>query len=75
MYCTVCNNELEKCKCPGLAENMRGLSGEGGFLASRWCAKCDNHYSRCFCVDPDWKMRSDGKLYPLPYHIQKQLED
>ena len=62
MICMKCNSELEKCSCPDLAERMRELSSPGGFIAAKWCAKCDNHYSRCYCAESDWKMRVDGKL-------------
>jgi hypothetical protein len=47
-------------------ETMRELCGQGGPLAARWCAKCDSHYDYCKCTEPDWKLRSNGKLGPLP---------
>jgi hypothetical protein len=66
VFCAKCDTELEKCKCPDLAEKMRKLSGEGGPLSCKWCETCDNHYARCFCVDPVWRLRTDGKLYLMP---------
>jgi len=66
MFCMKCNKELEECQCPDLAERMRELSDEGGFMAARWCAKCDNHYARCYCAEPEWMVRMDGKLQPFP---------
>lgn len=75
MYCLVCNKDLSECQCPDLAEKMRKLTDEGGPIAARWCARCDNHYSRCFCVDPIWKLRVDGKLRPLEGVVSAQAED
>lgn len=66
MTCNKCGTTLEKCTCPDLAEKMRRLSGPGGPVAARWCRECDNHYARCYCREPDWMMRFDGKLTPLP---------
>ncbi len=47
-------------------EHMRKLSGPGGPLAARWCARCDSHYEYCKCKEPDWKLRNEGKLGPMP---------
>lgn len=66
VICMKCNSELESCACPDLAERMKELSGPSGPMAARWCAKRDNHYARCYCADPDWKMRVDGELQTLP---------
>ncbi len=67
MFCCKCQNDLEDCVCPDLAERMRGISDKGDtHVASRWCVKCDNHYSGCLCEEPDWKLRSGGKFYDLP---------
>lgn len=66
MICMKCNSELESCTCKELADKMRDLSGSDGAMAARWCAKCDNHYARCYCAEPDWKMRVNGELHPLP---------
>lgn len=75
MFCTKCQNDLEGCTCPDLAEKMRGLSGEGGFFASRWCAGCDKHYAACRCEKPQWVMRSDGKFHQLPDDVKAELAD
>lgn len=66
MICGKCDTDLKGCTCPDLAERMREVSGPGGAVAARWCASCDNHYARCYCAEPDWMMRVDGKLEPLP---------
>ena len=47
-------------------KTMRKLSGLGEPLACRWCARCDSHYRFCGCDEPAWRLRSDGKLGPLP---------
>jgi len=47
-------------------EAMRKLSGKGGPIAARWCANCDSHYEYCECAEPDWKLRNEGELGPLP---------
>ena len=66
MFCGKCQNDLEDCTCPDLAERMAGLGGVGSHVASRWCKACDKHYAACKCDEPDWKLRSGGKFYDLP---------
>lgn len=73
MFCSQCNTEIEKCTCPDLADRMRVLSGVGGAIAARWCAACDDHYAVCRCASPEWKMRVDGKLEPLPDHVAAEF--
>lgn len=47
-------------------ETLRGLTGDGGPLCARWCARCDEHYRFCNCTEPYWMLRWNGKLVPLP---------
>ena len=47
-------------------EQLRELTAASGPLAARWCAVCDKHYRFCKCVEPDWKLRNEGQLGPLP---------
>ncbi len=75
MFCTKCQNDLDDCTCPDLAERMRGLSGPGGFTVARWCGACDQHYAVCRCEVPDWRLRSDGVLRPLPAEVRANLSD
>lgn len=66
MSCNQCGAEsLEKCSCKDLDDRMRKIT-DGKYVAAKWCATCDHHYARCFCVEPDWKLRADGKLGPMP---------
>lgn len=66
MYCGKCDKAFELCACGGITERMRRLTGPGGHVASRWCCKCDKHYADCKCASPEWRMRCEGKLGPLP---------
>lgn len=66
MHCGKCDSPIAKCTCPDLNDRMRTVSDKGGFVANRWCAKCDSYYARCFCAEPEWMMRADGELSPLP---------
>lgn len=66
MHCDRCDKALERCTCGGITERMRRLSDTGGPVAARWCAKCDHHYAECDCKEPDWKLRMNGQLGPLP---------
>ena len=65
MYCKSCQNEVEDCLCKDLNDRMRDAS-DSEFVMSKWCAKCDSYYTRCYCVEPDWVARTGGKLFPLP---------
>lgn len=47
-------------------ERMRELTGSGGPIAARWCARCDRHYRFCVCDEPAWRLRARGVLGPLP---------
>ena len=47
-------------------ETLRELTDEGGPIAARWCARCDRHYRFCTCDEPAWRMRTGGRLGPLP---------
>ncbi len=66
MFCCKCSNDLEDCVCPDLAERMKGLGGAGSAVASRWCSVCDQHYAVCRCEEPNWMLRVNGQLQPLP---------
>ncbi len=66
MTCNQCGAaDLMSCTCEDLNARMRFVT-DGADVAARWCAKCDRHYARCGCTEPDWKLRADGKLGPLP---------
>lgn len=66
MWCQKCNTDLVECECPDLDEKMRELTGEDGYLGSRWCVSCDKHYALCLCTTPDWALRISGRFAPLP---------
>ena len=66
MYCGKCDHPVEHCTCGDITERMREVTGVGGHVASRWCAKCNKHYAECKCSEPNWMLRADGKLGPLP---------
>jgi len=44
---------------------MRELCGPGGGFALPWCATCDEYHARCFCVEPDLRIRVEGELRPM----------
>lgn len=62
MACNVCHAPLHDCTCEDLNERMRHLTGAQGNIYSRWCRRCDSHYCRCDCEEPDWWIRSGGEL-------------
>ena len=66
MFCCRCQNDLEDCVCPDLADRMRRASEAGTHVVSRWCGKCDQHYAVCRCEEPTWMLRADGELSALP---------
>lgn len=70
MYCEACQNEVESCTCADLDERMRKLSGPGGPITCRWCARCDQHYARCTCGEPVWRLRWNGELIDHPSLVQ-----
>ena len=65
MFCAKCQNEMERCICVDASARLRSLSDEGGPMVMRWCTVCDEHYARCQCSNPIWKIRADGELREL----------
>lgn len=44
--------------------HLRELSD--GDYTTRWCASCDRHFRACRCEAPDFRLRRNGQLLPLP---------
>ncbi len=72
LNCTICDRPINVCECPGHDREAEAIMqcGPNGVLASRWCLGCDCHYGWCECDEPDWVVRSGGKMYPLPAHAE-----
>lgn len=47
-------------------EEFRHFTDKGGPLCAKWCAKCDCHYEYCECEMPEWRIRNEGELGPMP---------
>ena len=61
MFCIKCSKEISDCTCPDINQRMKEASNSP-YISMRWCAKCDSHYSKCKCENPDWKVRTNGEL-------------
>ena len=53
MWCAECQSELVDCTCTDLAEQLERAI-EGGHFTYRVCRKCEKHYARCRCENPDF---------------------
>ncbi len=53
MFCGKCNNDLSECTCLDVDERMATLKNSP-YLAFKWCRKCDKHYARCRCEEPQF---------------------
>lgn len=58
MWCTICQADLSQCTCDDLEERLRSATEAlDGKLVYRYCKKCDKHYAKCQCEEPDWGVR------------------
>jgi len=53
MYCMKCNHNLADCLCPDLQERLQRIAQDSNFVY-RKCTKCNLHYSKCKCKQPEW---------------------
>lgn len=60
MWCCKCNRDLSECVCPDIKERLAGAVG-GGRFAYKKCLRCGEHYSRCKCEQPEWKIEGAPK--------------
>jgi len=60
MFCMGCKNDLSQCTCPDLEERLDDTVLKGRF-AYRRCKKCEKHYARCKCEDPEWEIIDQPK--------------
>lgn len=59
MFCTQCQNDLKDCTCDDLEDRLASLNNSPHFIYKK-CRKCQNHYARCKCEEPDWTTSHDG---------------
>lgn len=59
MYCMKCQNDLLDCTCDDLEERLASLKNSPKIIYKK-CRKCDRHYARCKCEEPDWTTSRDG---------------
>lgn len=59
MTCGKCNHGIGDCICPDADQRLREAS-DSEFILFKWCRKCDKHYARCKCEEPDFGVRSGG---------------
>lgn len=59
MECGKCRCTLDKCTCPDIDERMASLRNSPHFIY-KMCLKCQKHYLRCGCEDPEWGTSHDG---------------
>jgi hypothetical protein len=56
-----CNKELSECICPDLEERLESLKSMSN-VVTKWCTKCDKHYSQCKCKEPEFVAVNNGKV-------------
>ena len=61
MFCGKCQNDLSECTCPDIDERMASLKNSP-YLAFKWCVKCDKHYARCRCAEPEFIVTGMPKI-------------
>jgi len=59
MFCCKCQNDLSDCICEDLKERLASLNNSPYFIY-RKCRKCNLHYSKCKCGEPDWTTSHEG---------------
>lgn len=63
LTCTVCNVPIGDCICEGVDESLKKVAFDpNGHVAFKWCRKCDKHYARCKCEQPDFAVVARGKF-------------
>jgi len=60
-----CNKHVGDCDCPDIQERLSGLGGAGTNTAVKVCRKCEQHYARCKCPEPDFFVRIEGEEVPV----------
>lgn len=63
MYCMKCGHSVGNCTCPDIQERLAAM-GQGSHTAARFCKKCNQHYARCQCAEPEWVVRGAGQEWP-----------
>ncbi len=69
MECGICEKSVYNCTCDDLTARMRKAT-DGRYVVVKWCTGCDEYYPRCKCENPMWRLRTDGKLAPMPVELQ-----
>lgn len=64
--CGICNLNIAECTCPDIDERMKaGVFHPDCIIATKWCQKCDKHWSRCRCETPTFVAILGGKVVDL----------
>jgi uncharacterized protein with PIN domain len=63
MFCTICKKDVEDCTCKDIEERLSSLKNSP-HVVFRMCKRCEQHYSRCRCEEPEWI--SSNEEVPLP---------
>jgi hypothetical protein len=51
-----CNKTIGTCTCPDIEERLASVS-RSKFVAIKFCKRCNQHYARCKCPDPQFEVR------------------
>jgi hypothetical protein len=60
MFCTVCKQPIETCKCPDKEEKINSII-KSPYIAYKKYMACGKHYALCFCANPIWKIVCGGE--------------
>lgn len=74
MTCGVCGQDVATCACADQDARLRQAS-DGDAVIFKWCRKCDKHYARCRCQEPDFGIRTGGQVYGPEYLDSAQTLD
>ena len=62
---------MADCQCPDRDEQLRKIAYDPkSYVAFKWCRKCDKHYARCKCEQPEFYAILRGKEIDVSNGLQ-----
>lgn len=62
LHCTVCNQNIAECTCPGVDDKMYAMAMDpNSHFAAKWCVGCNRYWARCRCAEPQFRLYMGGQ--------------